>query len=81
MYVKMVMTEIEFEQLFPFTGKTYCLHEDVVLWLETYIGEFGHDWYRYGTDISIGMDENAPLCDYYRFRTERSAILFALRWS
>ena len=74
-----VMTD--FEQRFPFKGKTLCLHEDVVVWLETHVGKFDHDWYRYGTDIALGIVEGAYLCDYYRFRTERSAILFALKWS
>ena len=74
-----VMTD--FEQRFPFKGKTLCLHEDVVSWLETHVGKFDHDWYRYGTDIALGIVAGAPLCDYYRFRTEESAVLFALKWS
>ena len=71
----------DFEQRFPFKGKTLCLHEDVVKWLETHVGKFDHDWYRYGTDIAMATGERALLCDYYRFRTEESAVLFALKWS
>jgi len=71
----------DFEQRFPFKGKTYCLHEDVVKWLETHVGQFDRDWYRYGTDIAMGIVAGAPLYDIYRFRTEKSAVLFALRWS
>mgnify|MGYP006275915711 CR=1 FL=1 len=71
----------DFEQRFPYKGKTSCLHTDVVVWLETYIGKFDHEWYRYGADIAMDMNEGAPLYDYYRFRTERSAIMFSLRWS
>lgn len=70
-----------FEQRFPFEGKTFCLTEEVVLWLETHIGKFDCEWYRYGTDIAQGIVAGAPLCDYYRFRDEEAAVLFALRWS
>ena len=71
----------DFEQRFPFKGKTLCLHEDVVVWLYTHVGKFDHDWHRYGTDIALDIVAGAPLCDYYRFRTEQSAVWFALRWS
>jgi len=53
----------------------------VVPWLETTIGEFDREWYRYGTDIAMGIVAGAPLYDYYRFRDAEAAILFRLRWS
>ena len=78
-YIEMAI--IDFEQRFPYKGKTSCLHEDVVKWLETHVGKFDYDWYRYGTDIAMATVEGAYLYDYYRFRTEESAMLFILRWS
>lgn len=71
----------ELEQRFPYECKTYCLHEEVVPWLEINVGQFDHEWYRYGTDIAQGIIAGAPLYDYYRFRDEKSAMLFILRWS
>ena len=72
---------IEIEHRFPFEAKTFYNHEEVVSWLEINIGQFDCEWYRYGTDIAYGIVAGAPLYDHYRFRTERSAILFVLRWS
>lgn len=71
----------EFEQRFPFKGKTCYNYEEVVPWLETNIGQFDREWYRYGTDIAYGIVAGAPLYDYYRFSDEQSLMLFLLRWS
>lgn len=69
------------EQRFPFQCKTDYNHEEVVPWLETNVGQFDHEWYRYGTDIAQGIVAGMPFYDYYRFRDEKSATLFILRWS
>lgn len=71
----------EFEQRFPYSCKTSYDHLQVVPWLETHIGEFDREWYRYGTDIAQGIVAGIPFYDYYRFRDEQSAMLFILRWS
>jgi hypothetical protein len=71
----------EIEAKFPFECKTSHLHEDVVAWCEQQFGEFGVRWYRYGTDISIGIVAGIPFYDYYRFIRSEDAVLFALRWS
>jgi|LakMenE18May11ns_1017448.scaffolds.fasta_scaffold9898924_6 hypothetical protein len=71
----------EFEQQFPFECKTYYDHTEVVPWLETNIGQFDREWYRYGTDIAQGIVAGVPLYDYYRFRDEQAAMLFILRWT
>ena len=71
----------EFESRFPYIGKTYHSYSEVVPWLESNVGRFDHEWYRYGTDISQGIVAGTPLYDYYRFRDDKSAILFTLRWA
>lgn len=70
----------EFEQRFPYEGKTFYNYEEVVPWLEANIGEFDIEWYRYGTDIAYGIVAGAPLYDIYRFRDEQALTLFILRW-
>ena len=67
--------------IFPYECTTRYPREQVVPWLETTIGEFDREWYRYGTDIAMGIVAGAPLYDYYRFRDAEAAILFRLRWS
>ena len=71
----------EFEQRFPYEGKTFYDHREVMPWLETNIGQFDREWYRYGTDIAQGIVAGVPLYDYYRFCDEKAATLFLLRWS
>lgn len=71
----------EFEQRFPFTCKTSYNHTEVVPWLETNIGQFNREWYRYGTDIAQGIVSGVPLYDYYRFRDEQAVMLFMLKWA
>ena len=74
------MSTEDLEAKFPFEGKTYHHHSDVVPWCEQQFGEFGRRWYRYGTDIAAGIVVGAPFYDYYRFVLEQDAIVFALRW-
>ena len=69
------------EQQFPWECRTYHPHEVVVPWLKENIGEFDGQWYRYGSDIAQGIIAGMPLYDYYRFRDEQAAVLFALKWS
>jgi len=69
------------EVLFPFKGRTYHHDSEVSPWCEQQFGEFGVRWYRYGTDIAMGIVAGAPLYDYYRFARGEDAVLFALRWS
>lgn len=71
----------DFEQRFPFEAKTFYPYEEVVPWLETNIGQFDSEWYRYGTDIAYGIVAGAPLYDHYRFCDEQALMLFVLRWS
>lgn len=71
----------EFEQRFPYECKTLSDHKDVVSWLEANIGKFDNEWYRYGTDIAQGIVAGVPFYDYYRFRDEKAAMLFTLRWA
>lgn len=75
------MSMTEFEKRFPYECKTFHDHEEVVLWLETNIGQFDREWYRYGTDIAQGIVAGVPLYDYYRFRDKQSAMMFELKWS
>ena len=70
-------TEIKF----PYGCKTYYNYTDVVPWCEQQFGEFGVRWYRYGTDIAMGIVAGAPLYDHYRFALSEDAVLFTLRWS
>lgn len=72
---------ITFEQKFPFTCRTAHNHTEVVPWLETNIGQFDRDWYRYGRDIAQGIVAGVPFYDYYRFRDEQAAMLFMLKWA
>lgn len=69
------------DQRFPWECTTAHHYEVVVPWLEENIGVFDREWYRYGTDIAQGIVAGVPLYDYYRFRDERAAVLFRLKWS
>ena len=71
----------EFEQRFPYECKTFYDYREVVPWLETNIGQFDCEWYRYGTDLAGGIVSGVPLYDHYRFRDEKAATLFLLRWA
>ena len=70
----------DLQDLFPYECTTRHPYDQVVPWLESNIGEFDREWYRYGTDIASGVTGWDP-CDYYRFRDEQAAVLFRLRWS
>jgi hypothetical protein len=70
----------DLQDLFPYECTTRHPYDQLVPWLETTIGEFDREWYRYGTDLASGVTGWDP-CDYYRFRDEQAAILFRLRWS
>jgi len=76
----MAMTD-SLEQRFPYQCQTSHDHGEVVPWLETNVGCFDREWYRYGTDIAYGIVAGAPLYDYYRFQDEQAAVLFQLKWS
>jgi len=65
--------------IFPYECTTRHPREQVVPWLESNIGEFDREWYRYGSDIASGITGWVP--DIYRFRDEQAAVLFRLRWS
>lgn len=71
----------DLEVKFPFKGKTYHHHSNVGPWCEQQFGKFGERWYRYGTDIAMGIVVGAAFYDYYRFRCSEDALVFALRWS
>jgi hypothetical protein len=71
----------DFDQRFPYECRTCHDHDKVVSWLESTIGEFDREWYRYGTDVAMGIVVGVPLYDYYRFRDAEAAVLFRLRWS
>lgn len=71
----------DLEVKFPFEGKTYHHHSNVSPWCEQQFGKFGERWYRYGTDIAMGIVVGAAFDDYYRFRCSEDALVFALRWS
>jgi hypothetical protein len=62
---------------FLFEGSTSCPNEDVSEWLTANVGKYGLEWYHYASDLR-GFSN--PM-NYYKFRTERSAILFLLRWA
>jgi hypothetical protein len=53
----------------------------VVPWCEEQFGQFGVNWYRYGTDIAMGIVVGASFYDHYRFARDEDAMLFILRWS
>lgn len=69
------------EQEFPYECKTTYHFEQVVPWCEKHFGDFNDRWYRYGTDIALGIVAGAPPYDIYRFRDEGAAVLFKLKWS
>jgi hypothetical protein len=75
------MSSEDHELKFPFEGKTFHHHSDVSAWCLQQFGEFGVRWYRYGTDIAMGIVAGADFYDYYRFARSEDAVLFALRWS
>lgn len=77
----MTARDKEFQDIFPYECTTRYPYDQVVPWLESNIGEFDREWYRYGTDIAQGIVAGVPLCDYYRFRDAEAAVLFRLRWS
>ena len=69
------------EDRFPYQCKTIHPQTEVVPWCEQHFGEFGTGWFRYGTDIAMGITTNAYYYDYYRFAHSEDAVLFALRWA
>ena len=70
----------DIEVKFPYKGSTYYHYTEVGPWCEQQFGEFGIRWYRYGTDIAMGIVAGTPFYDYYRFVRSEDAILFSLRW-
>ncbi len=68
------------EDRFPWECRTLARHWEVEPWCQEQFGEFDDRWYRYGTDIAQGIWGNQPLYDHYRFRDEKDAVLFQLRW-
>jgi hypothetical protein len=77
------MTSTEFaplEDRFPWKCRTSYLHDEVVAWCEEHFGPFDERWYRYGSDIAMGIVAGHPFYDYYRFQLEEDAVLFQLRW-
>ena len=74
------MTNNDLEIRFPYECSTRWSWTEVADWCSANIGQFDKDWYRYGTDIAWGMT-GEPTVDHYRFRTEKQAMLFMLRWS
>jgi hypothetical protein len=70
-----------FEKKFPYSCQTASPHTEVAPWCEQQFGEFGVRWYRYGTDIAVGIVAGVPFYDYYRFARKEDAALFTLRWS
>ena len=75
------MNNDNIEQQFPYPCRTWHSHVDVAAWCEEHFGEFGQNWYRYGTDIAQGIVAGAPLYDTYRFARDQDAVLFTLRWA
>lgn len=69
------------ELKFPFESKTFHHHSEVSPWCEQQFGQFGERWYRYGTDIAMGITIGVPFYDHYRFARSEDATLFTLRWS
>jgi len=74
------MTIDDVEDRFPHECKTGYTYTEVVPWCEEQFGQFGVNWYRYGTDIAIDIVVGASFYDYYRFAREEDAMLFILRW-
>jgi hypothetical protein len=77
----MTETDQEFLDRFPWECLTPYHYDQVVPWLEDNIGQFDQEWYRYGSDIAMGIVAGLNPHDIYRFRDEKSAVLFRLRWS
>ncbi len=77
----MITTIDNIENNFPYQCQTAYDYIEVVPWCEKQFGEFGVNWYRYGTDIAVGIVAGVPLNDYYRFVRNEDAMLFTLRWS
>ena len=69
------------EDRFPWECRTLARHWEVEPWCQEQFGEFDDRWYRYGTDIAKGVWSHRPLYEYYRFRDEKDAVLFSLKWS
>ena len=68
-------------QRMPWECRTSHHYSEIEPWLREHVGEFDREWYRFGTDIALGIVAGAPLYDYYRFRDEQAAVLFGLKWS
>jgi len=71
----------DLEQRFPHECRTLYHYQEVVPWCEAQFGPFDERWYRYGTDIAQGIVAGSDFYDYYRFRDEKAAVLFRLKWS
>ena len=80
-YSEVGLNSNDLEVNFPFEGKTYHDHVLVSKWCEQQFGRFGESWYRYGTDIAMGIVAGVDFYDYYRFVRKEDAVLFSLRWS
>lgn len=71
----------DLDQRMPWEGRTSHHYSEIEPWMQEHVGEFDQEWYRYGTDIALGIVAGVPLYDYYRFRDEKHAVLFQLKWS
>lgn len=70
----------DIEERFPYECTTRWTWTEVADWCETNVGAYDREWFRYGSDIAMGVG-GEPIIDRYRFRTEQQAVLFRLRWS
>jgi hypothetical protein len=69
------------EYMFPLECRTRHKYTEVVPWCEQNIGVYGEDWFRYGSDIALGIVAGYDPDDIYRFRDQQAAVLFGLKWS
>lgn len=70
----------DLEERFPYECTTRWSWTEVADWCEAQIGHYNQEWFRYGSDIAMGVD-GLPVIDRYRFRTEQQATLFRLKWT
>jgi hypothetical protein len=68
------------EHRFPHECTTAHPYHEVEPWCRENFGEFNERWYRYGRDIAIGVID-PDTRDIYRFRDDKDAIMFKLKWS
>lgn len=65
---------------YPYEVETKHPYHVVVPWCVEHVGEFDHDWFRFGTDIAAALF-NPDATETYYFAQEKHAMWFRLKWA